>query len=94
LNVHSAKYAQLIGLESWAGHHRIANSSITGSMSGADSVIDASRKPFLDVATDVSGSLVYLDAGAAEVAQLSLGPAFLLGERCSCTPTYNAIRVG
>lgn len=48
-------------------------------MSGADSVIDASRKPFLDVATDISGSLVYLDAGAAEVTQLSLGPAFLLG---------------
>jgi hypothetical protein len=50
-------------------------------MSGADSVIDASRKPFLDVATDISGSLVYLDAGAAEVPQLSLGPAFLLGEQ-------------
>jgi hypothetical protein len=50
-------------------------------MSGIDSIIDASRKPFLDVATDISGSLVYLDAGAAEVAQLSLGPAFLLGEQ-------------
>lgn len=53
-------------------------------MSGADSVIDASRKPFLDVATDISGSLVYLDAGAAEVTQLSLGPAFLLGAH-NCT---------
>lgn len=48
-------------------------------MSGVDSVIDAIRKPFLDIATDISGSIVYLDAGAAEVAQLSLGPAFLLG---------------
>lgn len=57
-------------------------------MSGADSVIDASRKPFLDVATDISGSLVYLDAGAAEVTQLSLGPAFLLGAR-NCTTAHS-----
>lgn len=46
-----------------------------------DSLIDAARQPFLDVAADIHGSLVYLDAGAAEVAELTLGPAFLLG-RC------------
>lgn len=46
-----------------------------------DSVIDAARQPFLDVAADIHGSLVYLDAGASEVAQLSLGPSFLLGAR-------------
>jgi hypothetical protein len=46
-----------------------------------DSLIDAARQLFLDVAADIHGSLVYLDAGAAEVAELTLGPAFLLG-RC------------
>lgn len=46
-----------------------------------DSLIDAARQPFLDLAADIHGSLVYLDAGAAEVAELTLGPAFLLG-RC------------
>lgn len=44
-----------------------------------DSLIDAARQPFLDLAADIHGSLVYLDAGAAEVAELTLGPAFLLG---------------
>jgi hypothetical protein len=44
-----------------------------------DNVIDAARQPFLDVAADIHGSLVYLDAGASEVAQLSLGRSFLLG---------------
>lgn len=53
-----------------------------------DNVIDAMRQPFLDIATDVHGSIVYLDAGAAEVAQLSLGPAFLLG-RSLCTGLLN-----
>lgn len=48
-----------------------------------DSVIDAARQPFLDLAADIHGSLVYLDAGAAEVAELTLGPAFLLGTRSS-----------
>lgn len=46
-----------------------------------DSLIDAARQPFLDLAADIHGSLVYLDAGAAEVAELTLGPVFLLG-RC------------
>lgn len=45
----------------------------------AESLIDAARQPFLDLAADIHGSLVYLDAGAAEVAELTLGPAFLLG---------------
>lgn len=45
-----------------------------------DNVLDAMRKPFLDAATDIHGAIVYLDAGAAEVVQLSLGPAFLFGE--------------
>lgn len=45
-----------------------------------DNVIDAMRKPFLDSATIIQGSIVYLDAGASEVVQLSLGPAFLFGE--------------
>eukprot|EP00879_Flechtneria_rotunda_P025718 GHRR01027357.1.p1 GENE.GHRR01027357.1~~GHRR01027357.1.p1 ORF type:complete len:379 (+),score=125.42 GHRR01027357.1:574-1710(+) len=46
---------------------------------GMDNLLEAMRKPFLDVATDIHASIVYLDAGAAEVAQLSLGPGFLLG---------------
>jgi hypothetical protein len=45
-----------------------------------DSLIDAARQPFLELAADIHGSLVYLDGGAAEVAELTLGPAFLLGE--------------
>jgi hypothetical protein len=44
-----------------------------------ESLLDAARQPFLDLAADVHGSLVYLDPGAAEVAELTLGPAFLLG---------------
>eukprot|EP00775_Hariotina_reticulata_P009236 gene9236-9401_t len=44
-----------------------------------DNIIDAIRQPLLDVATEIYGSIVYLDAGAAEVAQLSFGPAFLFG---------------
>jgi hypothetical protein len=44
-----------------------------------DSLLDVARQPFLDLASDIHGSLVYLDAGAAEVAELTLGPAFLLG---------------
>jgi hypothetical protein len=50
----------------------------------AESVIDAARQPFLDVAADIHGSLVYLDAGASEAAQLSLGPSFLLGALRRC----------
>ncbi|KAG1669634.1 hypothetical protein FOA52_010794 [Chlamydomonas sp. UWO 241] len=38
---------------------------------------EASRRPFLDV--DIAGSLVYLDAGAGEVASTSLGLSFVLG---------------
>ncbi len=38
------------------------------------------KKPFLDIATEISGALVYLDDGASEVAHLSLGASFLLGE--------------
>lgn len=45
-----------------------------------DSVIDAMRKPFLDLAADIHGAVVYLDSGASEIVQLSLGPAFLLGK--------------
>jgi hypothetical protein len=45
-----------------------------------DNIIEAIRQPLLDVATEIHGSIVYLDAGAAEVAQLSLGPAFLFGK--------------
>lgn len=45
-----------------------------------DSLIEVARRPFLDLAPELAGALVLLDAGAAEVVQLSLGPAFLLGE--------------
>ena len=45
-----------------------------------DSLHDAARRPLLDAAGEISGALVYLDAGAAEVAQLSWGPEFLFGE--------------
>jgi len=45
-----------------------------------DSLIEAARRPLLQLAPELSGALVLLDAGAAEVAQLSLGPAFLFGE--------------
>lgn len=54
-----------------------------------DNIIDAIRQPLLDVATEIHGSIVYLDAGAAEVAQLSFGPAFLFGKclvRVAVTP--------
>lgn len=44
-----------------------------------ESLLDVARQPFLELAADIHGSLVYLDAGAAEVAELTLGPAFLLG---------------
>jgi hypothetical protein len=54
-----------------------------------ESLIEIARRPFLEMAPDLAGALVYLDAGAAEVAQLSLGPAFLFGAqsaaRVSCT---------
>ncbi len=53
-----------------------------------DSLIDAARQPILDLAADIHGSLVYLDAGAAEVAELTLGPAFLLG---ACLPAFNVV---
>lgn len=48
------------------------------------SVIDAARQPFLDLAADIHVSLIYLDAGAAEVAEQTLGPAFLLGKLNCC----------
>jgi hypothetical protein len=44
-----------------------------------DSVAEAARRPLLQLAPELSGALVLLDAGAAEVAALSLGPAFLFG---------------
>lgn len=43
-------------------------------------LFDLARRPFLDVAQEIAGSLVYLDAGAGEVAASSLGLPFLLGE--------------
>ena len=44
-------------------------------------LLDAARRPFVDVAQEyISGSLVYLDQGAGEVAHSSLGLPFLLGE--------------
>ncbi len=42
--------------------------------------MDVARRPFLDIAADVAGAIFYLDAGASEVAQLSLGSAFLWGK--------------
>lgn len=45
-----------------------------------DSLLEVAKRPFLDVAQDVSGALVYLDAGAGEAAAVSLGLPFLLGE--------------
>lgn len=44
-----------------------------------DSLFEAARRPLTDMAPDLAGALVLLDAGAAEVAQLSLGPSFLFG---------------
>ena len=44
-----------------------------------ESVIEAARRPLLDLAPEIAGALVLLDAGAAEAAALSLGPAFLFG---------------
>lgn len=41
---------------------------------------ELAKKPFLDVATDISDALVYLDPGASEVAHVSLGPSFLFGK--------------
>lgn len=39
------------------------------------------KAPFLDLAPELAGSLVYLDAGAGEVLSTSLGGLpFLLGE--------------
>ena len=47
----------------------------------ASALLDAARRPFVDVAQEcLSGSLVYLDQGAGEVAHSSLGLPFLLGE--------------
>ncbi len=43
-------------------------------------LFDLARRPFLDAAQEIAGSLVYLDAGAGEVAASSLGLPFLLGE--------------
>lgn len=46
-----------------------------------DSLIEAARRPLLELAPEIAGALLLLDAGAAEVAALSLGPAFLFGAR-------------
>ncbi|GBF89111.1 hypothetical protein Rsub_01828 [Raphidocelis subcapitata] len=51
-----------------------------------DSLIEAARRPLVDIAPEIAGALVLLDAGAAEVAQLSLGPAFLLARAHRKTP--------
>mmetsp|Transcript_28477 Transcript_28477/g.62680 ORF Transcript_28477/g.62680 Transcript_28477/m.62680 type:complete len:773 (+) Transcript_28477:171-2489(+) len=48
-------------------------------MAALDTTFEVAKRPFLDIATDISGSLVYLDAGAGEVAHTSLGLSFLLG---------------
>lgn len=37
-------------------------------------------KPFLDIAHEISGALIYLDSGSGEIAHVSLGLPFLLGE--------------
>jgi hypothetical protein len=50
-------------------------------MAALDNLAEAARRPVVELAPEVAGSLVLLDAGAAEVAQLSLGPAFLFGGR-------------
>jgi hypothetical protein len=50
---------------------------------GDEPLSEAVKRPFLDIAVDIAGALVYLDAGAGEVAHLSLGASFLLGERCN-----------
>ena len=44
-----------------------------------EGLLEAVRRSFLDVVADIHGSIVYLDAGAAEVVALSLGPSFLVG---------------
>ena len=42
---------------------------------------ESARRPFIDVAqTCIRGALIYLDQGAGEVTQSSLGLPFLLGE--------------
>eukprot|EP00798_Chlamydomonas_sp_ICE-L_P013375 gene13375-19220_t len=44
-----------------------------------ESLLECAKRPYLDVAPEISGALFYLDAGAAEHAQLSLGLPFLFG---------------
>lgn len=45
-----------------------------------DDLYEAVRRPFVEVAGDLAGSLIYLDAGAGEVASTSLGLSFLFGK--------------
>ena len=54
-------------------------------MTQLDSVLDACRLPWVSIAPEISGALVYLDAGAAEAVQLSTGTHMLFGKRtCMC----------
>lgn len=46
----------------------------------AESLLEIAKRPWLDVAPEINGSIVYLDAGAAEFVHVSLGAPFLFGE--------------
>lgn len=52
---------------------------------GEEPLSEIVKQPFLDVAADIAGALVYLDDGAGEVAHLSLGASFLFGG-CNAAP--------
>ena len=66
--------------------HRLAESGVapSGASRGSRSrvgpldLVDEARRAFADVAGDVSGALVYLDDGAAEIAHHACGAGFLL----------------
>lgn len=47
-----------------------------------ESLLESARRPLMGVAEDLSGALLYMDAGAAEAAELSFGAALLFG-KCS-----------
>ncbi|GAX79314.1 hypothetical protein CEUSTIGMA_g6755.t1 [Chlamydomonas eustigma] len=44
-----------------------------------DVLIDSARRPFLDNAFEIQGSILYLDQGAAELASTTLGLPFIWG---------------
>jgi hypothetical protein len=54
-----------------------------------DSVLDAARAPWVSIAPEIAGGLVYLDAGAAEAVQMSTGTHMLFGKWIQIAGTAN-----